>query len=104
MGALASWTPESGLLTAPLYPAFQKEAARAGKWRRDGSGGGGRGWRPPKWPGAQSIIPAAAPGGERKELDMCGSGMAGPVRGWPKVTSSGDTERGFKHALGTSAC
>lgn len=92
MGALASWTPGSRLLTA-----------RVGKWRQDGSGGGGRGWAPPKWPGSLSIIPAA-PGGERKELDTCGSGMAGSVRGWPKVMSSGDTEPGFKHALGTSAC
>lgn len=104
MEALASWTPESRLLTArSAYPAFQEEAARAGQWRRDGSGGGGRGWTPPKWPDTLSITPTAL-GGERKELDMCGRGMAGPVRGWPKVTSSGDTEPGFKHALGTSAC
>lgn len=43
-------------------------------------------------------------GAERKEPGICGSGESGLVRGWPKVTSRGDTEQAFKQALGTSAC
>lgn len=85
MRALASWTPKSRLLTAQLYPAFQK-----GGERRDGKAAEGKDEMEEAGDlqsvlGALSITTPAL-GKERKVPDICGNGKSELVRGWPKVT------------------